>query len=129
MSSKNLEETSLIISADNLEKKSKLRSLFEKRKELTCVAFYPDTPDALSKMTHNFFRETKILISQAHVNLIVNKCNGDRGILKNELSKIECENLKDSMIKKGFKDAFIVPFYKNKRISVKEALDLQIKLH
>jgi N-acetylmuramoyl-L-alanine amidase len=47
----------------------------------------------------------------------------------NELSKIECENLKDSMIKKGFKDAFIVPFYKNKRISVKEALDLQIKLH
>ena len=45
----------------------------------------------------------------------------------NELSKIECDNLRDSMIKKGFKDAFIVPFYKNKRISVKEALDLQNK--
>ena len=86
---KNFVDIYLIFVSDNLEKKSKLRSLFEKRKELTCVAFYPDTPDALSKMTHNFFRETKILISQAHVNLIVNKCNGDRGILKNELSKIE----------------------------------------
>ena len=86
---KNLIDIYLIFISDNLEKKSKLRSLFEKKKELTCVAFYPDTPDTLSKMTHNFFRERKILISQAHVNLIVNKCNGDRGILKNELSKIE----------------------------------------
>ena len=86
---KNFVDIYLIFISDNLEKKSKLRSLFEKKKELTCVAFYPDTPDTLSKMTHNFFRETKILISQAHVNLIVNKCNGDRGILKNELSKIE----------------------------------------
>jgi len=86
---KNFVDIYLIFISDNLEKKSKLRSLFEKRKELTCVAFYPDTPDTLSKMTHNFFRERKILISQAHVNLIVNKCNGDRGILKNELSKIE----------------------------------------
>jgi len=86
---KNFVDIYLIFISDNLEKKSKLRSLFEKRKELTCVAFYPDTPDTLSKMTNNFFRERKILISQAHVNLIVNKCNGDRGILKNELSKIE----------------------------------------
>jgi DNA polymerase-3 subunit delta len=86
---KNLIDIYLIFISDNLEKKSKLRSLFEKKKELTCVAFYPDTPDTLSKMTHNFFREKKILISQANVNLIVNKCNGDRGILKNELSKIE----------------------------------------
>src|SRR5210317_551352 len=59
---KNFVDIYLIFISDNLEKKSKLRSLFEKR---------------------------KILISQAHVNLIVNKCNGDRGILKNELSKIE----------------------------------------
>jgi DNA polymerase-3 subunit delta len=86
---KNFVDIYLIFISDNLEKKSKLRSLFEKRKELICVAFYPDTPDTLSKMTYNFFRERKILISQAHINLIVNKCNGDRGILKNELSKIE----------------------------------------
>ena len=86
---KNFVDIYLIFISDNLEKKSKLRSLFEKRKELTCVAFYPDTSDALSRIAHDFFRERKILISQAHVNLIINKCNGDRGILKNELSKIE----------------------------------------
>jgi len=43
----------------------------------------------LSRIAHDFFKERKILISQAHVNLIINKCNGDRGVLKNELSKIE----------------------------------------
>ena len=86
---KNFVDIYLIFISDNLEKKSKLRSLFEKRKELTCVAFYPDNSDVLSRIAHDFFKERKILISQAHVNLIVNKCNGDRGILKNELSKIE----------------------------------------
>jgi len=86
---KNLVDIYLIFISDNLEKKSKLRSLFEKKKELTCVAFYPDTSDVLSKIAHDFFKERKILISQAHVNLIINKCNGDRGVLKNELSKIE----------------------------------------
>jgi len=86
---KNLVDIYLIFISGNLEKKSKLRSLFEKKKELTCVAFYPDTSDVLSRIAHDFFRERKLLISQAHVNLIINKCNGDRGVLKNELSKIE----------------------------------------
>ena len=86
---KNFVDIYLIFISDNLEKRSKLRSLFEKKKELTCVAFYPDTSDVLSKIAHDFFKERKILISQAHVNLIINKCNGDRGVLKNELSKIE----------------------------------------
>ena len=86
---KNLVDIYLIFISDNLEKRSKLRSLFEKKKELTCVAFYPDTSDVLSRIAHDFFKERKILISQAHVNLIINKCNGDRGVLKNELSKIE----------------------------------------
>ena len=39
---KNLEDTTIILNSDNLEKKSKLRSLFEKEKELICVAFYPE---------------------------------------------------------------------------------------
>ena len=86
---KNFVDIYLIFISKNLEKKSKLRSLFEKKKELTCVAFYPDTSDVLSRIAHDFFKERKILISQAHVNLIINKCNGDRGVLKNELSKIE----------------------------------------
>ena len=79
----------IIIDADNLEKKSKLRNLFEKEKSFLCVPFYPDTQETLIKITYNYFKEKKIIISQSNINLIVNKSNGDRGILKNELKKIE----------------------------------------
>jgi len=87
--SKNLEEIFIIINADTLEKKSKLRSFFEKDKKCVCVAFYPDTEQTLSKLTYDYLKEKNILISQANINLIVNKCNGDREILTNELKKIE----------------------------------------
>ena len=80
---------SIIIEADALEKKSKLRSLFEKEKELICVAFYPDTQETLSKIANNYLKDKKIILSQSNINLIVNRSNGDRGLLKNELQKIE----------------------------------------
>ena len=89
LNTKNIEETVIIIISDNLDKKSNLRSLFEKEKNFICVAFYPDTNQTLSKITHNFLKEKKILISQANINLIINKCNGDREALLNELNKIE----------------------------------------
>ncbi len=94
---KNIADIYLIFNSDNLEKKSKLRSLFEKNNKLVCVPFYADTAEILSKMAYNYFKEKKISISQANINLIVNKCNGDRGVLKNELSKIElfCQNRKE----------------------------------
>ena len=86
---KKIEDLKIIINADILEKKSKLRSFFEKSKEHVCVAFYPDTNQVLSKLTYNFFNQKKISISPANINLIVNKCNGDRETLFNELDKIE----------------------------------------
>ena len=86
---KNVNDIIIIINSDNLEKKSKLRSLFEKNKEYVCVAFYPDNTQTLSKLTYNFFREKNLSISQANINLIVNKCNGDRETLLNEITKIE----------------------------------------
>jgi DNA polymerase-3 subunit delta len=86
---KNLDDTSIIINSDNLEKKSKLRSFFEKDKKLVCVPFYPDNDQALSKLAYNFLREKKISISSSNINLIVNKCSGDREALINELQKIE----------------------------------------
>jgi len=79
----------IILNADNLEKKSKLRSFFEKDKELICVPFYPDNEQTLSKLAYNFFKNKNIGISQANINLIINKCNGDREALFNELNKIE----------------------------------------
>ncbi|MDC3305482.1 N-acetylmuramoyl-L-alanine amidase [Flavobacteriales bacterium] len=45
----------------------------------------------------------------------------------NELDKIVADNLKLKMKEKGFKGAFVVAFFKGKRISTKEALSLQSK--
>ena len=86
---KNLEDVTVILNSDNLEKKSKLRSLFEKEKTLVCIPFYPDNDQTLSKLAYNFLREKKISISSSNINLIVNKCSGDRKTLINELQKIE----------------------------------------
>ena len=86
---KNLEDTTIIINAENLEKKSKLRFFFEKEKNLICVPFYPDNDQTLAKLGYNFFRDKKISISPANINLIITKCNGDREVLINELKKIE----------------------------------------
>ncbi len=97
LSEKNISDISFIINASALEKKSKLRSFFEKTKELICVPFYQDTPSSLSILTQNFLKEKKINISQENINLIISRCNGDRGILKGELNKIEffCKNKKN----------------------------------
>jgi DNA polymerase-3 subunit delta len=86
---RNFEDTKIILDADNLEKKSKLRSYFEKHKTLVCVPFYPDNEQTLSKLAYGFLRDRKISISPSNVNLIVNKCSGDRDTLVNELQKIE----------------------------------------
>jgi DNA polymerase-3 subunit delta len=86
--SKNIEDV-IIINADNLEKKSKLRSYFEKNKKLICVPFYPDNDQTLSKLAYNYLKDKKIVISQANINLVINKCSGDREALLNELQKIE----------------------------------------
>ena len=37
----------IIIHSDNLEKKSKLRSYFEKDKQIVCIPFYPDNEQTL----------------------------------------------------------------------------------
>ena len=86
---KNIEGFKIFLNADVLEKKSKLRSLFEKDKTLVCVPFYPDDDQTLSKLAYSFLKDKKISISPSNVNLIVNKCSGDRGALINELEKIQ----------------------------------------
>ncbi len=92
ISLKNIEDTIIIINTSNLEKKSKLRVFFERHKKFVIVPFYPDNEQTLSRLTYDFLKEKKISISPANINLIVNKCNGDREILFNELNKIEFFN-------------------------------------
>ena len=86
---KDLEDTTIILNSENLEKKSKLRSFFEKNKNLVCVPFYPDNDQTSSRLAYNFLKEKKISISSSNINLIINKCRGDRETLINELKKIE----------------------------------------
>lgn len=90
--------TKIILDADNLEKKSKLRSVFEKEKNFVCIAFYPDTVQTLIKLAFNYFKERKISISSSSINLIVNKINGDRKALFNELNKLEIYSKKGKAI-------------------------------
>jgi len=79
----------IILNSDVLEKRSKLRSLFEKDKNLICAAFYPDNHEILYRLTQNFLKEKKISISQSNVNLLIDRCGGDRVNLNMELEKIE----------------------------------------
>ena len=85
---KNVEDFILILNSSILEKKSKIRSLFEKSKETVCVAFYEDNSQTLSTIVNNFFRAIKVSISQQNINLIVQRARGDRLNLNNELEKI-----------------------------------------
>ena len=85
---KKIEDLVLILNSDNLEKKSKLRGLFEKDKNLLCVAFYPDTYEVLLNHAASFFKISGISISRENINFLVNRCNGHRTLLNNELEKL-----------------------------------------
>ena len=87
--SRDIINVKIIINAGTLETKSKLRSLFEKNKELICIPTYPDNNDTLSKLAAYFFKKENIPISQQNINMIIEKCNGDRNNLNNELNKIK----------------------------------------
>ncbi len=86
---KKIDDIKIVLSASILEKKSKLRNYFEKNKDTICIAFYPDTNQTLSGIAINFFRKNKISLSQETINLIIERCKGDRENLNNELEKIE----------------------------------------
>ena len=86
---KNIEDIKIILNSGILEKKSKLRSLFEKNKNTICIPFYADNNQTLSKIINNFFREKKIIVSQEKINLLIDRCRGNRENLRNELDKID----------------------------------------
>ena len=86
---KNIEDIKIVLNSGILEKKSKLRSLFEKNKNTICVPFYADSNQTLSKIINNFFREKKIIVSQEKINLLIDRCRGNRQNLRNELDKID----------------------------------------
>ena len=86
---KNFEGLTIILDSGILEKKSKLRTYFEKEKSLICVPFYPDNHQSLNIIIKKFFNEKNIQASQETLNLIIERSNGSRQHLNAELNKIE----------------------------------------
>ena len=78
----------IIIKSSNLEKKSKLRNLFEKEKNVICTPVYEDDSRSLNFIINNFLKDYKLSLSQEIKNILIERSNGDRINLKNELSKL-----------------------------------------
>ncbi len=78
----------IIFKSELLEKKSRIRKLFETEENLVCVAFYQDKSASLFKIANDLFKKNNISISSENVNLIVENCSGDRKNLQNEMNKI-----------------------------------------
>lgn len=84
-----LDDISIILVSNILEKKSKLRALFERNSNLITIPFYKDNYKSLGDLVRVFFKGKKILTSQETINIIIEKSSGDRKNLNNELEKIE----------------------------------------
>ena len=66
-----------------------MRKHFEKEKSIICIPFYEDNNQTLNSIVSEFFRNKKIPISQQLINILIERCRGDRKNLNNELQKIE----------------------------------------
>tara|TARA_B100000029_G_scaffold225580_1_gene223377 strand:+ start:2030 stop:3049 length:1020 start_codon:yes stop_codon:yes gene_type:complete len=78
----------LIIFSQILDKKSKLRNLFEKQKNVICIPCYLDNDRDLENIARNELKKGNINLSREAINLIIEKSNEDRENLKNEIEKI-----------------------------------------
>ena len=79
----------IIIKSSNLEKKSKLRNLFEKEKNVICTPVYEDDSRSLNFIINNFLKDYKLSLSQEIKNILIERSNGNSINLKNELHKLK----------------------------------------
>ena len=78
----------LIIYSEILDKKSKLRSFFEKNDKTACIPCYLDSEKDIEMIAMNELKKNNIILSRESINLLIEKSNNDRNNLKNELEKI-----------------------------------------
>ncbi len=79
----------IIIKGANMEKKSKLRNLFEKEKKNICTPVYEDDNKSLNYIINKFLEKHKISLSQEIKNILIERSKGDRINLNNELTKLK----------------------------------------
>tara|TARA_Y200000002_G_scaffold147513_1_gene121930 strand:- start:187 stop:1188 length:1002 start_codon:yes stop_codon:yes gene_type:complete len=82
------ERIKIILIADLLDKKSKLRSTFEKKNNLAVIPCYNDNDFTLRKLIHNELGEFKNMNSNI-VNMILNYSNLNRKTILNNMEKIK----------------------------------------
>jgi len=90
---KDVSDVNFVLTSNILEKKSKLRTLFEKNSKLVCIPFYQDKEQSLINIITNFSKEKKINFSRQTINLLIKRAMNDRQNLKNELFKIEAYSI------------------------------------
>ncbi len=101
---KDLDNQKIFLFADALEKKSKLRGLFEKNKNYALIPCYSDNELSIRKIVIKKLKEFKNL-SNFNINIIVENSNLNRIKLNNEIEKI-------------------ITYFQNKNIVTEELLTL-----
>jgi DNA polymerase-3 subunit delta len=89
----------IYIFSDNLDKRSKLRSLYEKEKELGIIACYEDNERTLINYINQELTEFKGLSGEL-INLIISNSNANRKVIQSEITKIKTFFL-DKLINKN----------------------------
>ena len=85
---KEINNVQIYIFAENLEKKTKLRNLFEKETNLAIFPCYEDNARTLISYINKELSEFKGLTGEI-LNLIIDNSSMDRRIIKNEIEKIK----------------------------------------
>ena len=98
ISKKDIKDILIFFEADQLEKKSKIRNLFEKDNNLVCIACYQDNNFDLIKIINDEIKQTKIKLSTESINLLIERASGDRNNLRNEVNKLKSFALNKQMV-------------------------------
>ena len=85
---KNEKQTNIILFADILEKKSKLRSFFEKEKTIALIPCYSDNEITLRRLVQSELKDYKNLNNDV-VTMVINYSNLDRKNIMSNLEKIK----------------------------------------
>ena len=93
-----MSDVNIVFISNVLEKKSKIRTLFEKDKKLICIPFYKDTDQTMINLAIQIFKAKKINVSRNLINIIIRRSLNNRQSLKNEIDKIESYYLTNKSI-------------------------------
>lgn len=83
-----IDNNNLYLFSESLEKRSKLRNLFENRKNFDLVPCYKDDSNNIKKLIRKDLRDFSNITPEI-INIIAETCSNDRVRLNNEITKIK----------------------------------------